>query len=341
MAFELTDDKQDIRIEHFYSPVIEAIALLSSYLQPNHHPFAHKDHLCLEQELGEKTRSFLQEWRNRTNWDLMHLFSFMLPCPYYHDTQLFIDAIGRLKNAEYLYHFFFEWIRIEEIEAALKNPARVGAFVELAPWIFEENQAFAAEFFAEISTYRRKLSDCLIEIANTCFFRSKIQELQTFIQDVITQIKGIHLDPLPLAQHIMGKTFRRISEYTHYLFVPSYYLSPHKIRIFDLKTCLVIYGCATPQRNIHEEGKHLEKKLKILSDRNRLMILRMLRNHKEYGAKLAEYLDVTTATVSHHLEMLKQAELVNEEKIGNIKYFSLNHKNFDAFIQEIKRFVQE
>ncbi|AIQ29120.1 hypothetical protein P40081_13825 [Paenibacillus sp. FSL P4-0081] len=84
----------------------------------------------------------------------------------------------------------------------------------------------------------------------------------------------------------------------------------------------------------------LEKQLKALSDRNRIMILRILHQHKEYGARLANTLDLTTATISHHLEILKQAGLIVEEKVGNIKYFELDHSRFNRLLQELSSFVQ-
>ncbi|AIQ53204.1 hypothetical protein R70331_17840 [Paenibacillus sp. FSL R7-0331] len=84
----------------------------------------------------------------------------------------------------------------------------------------------------------------------------------------------------------------------------------------------------------------MEKQIKALSDRNRIMILRILHQRKEYGARLANTLDLTTATISHHLEILKQADLILEEKVGNIKYFELNHAKFSKLLKGLRSFVQ-
>ncbi|KGR82614.1 hypothetical protein CD32_17260 [Lysinibacillus odysseyi 34hs-1 = NBRC 100172] len=80
-------------------------------------------------------------------------------------------------------------------------------------------------------------------------------------------------------------------------------------------------------------------RLKALADPNRLLILRLLSVKKEYGAKLAEYIGLTTATISHHLDILKKAGLVKEEKIGTIKYFAVDKEQITEMMQSLQHLI--
>ncbi len=153
------------------------------------------------------------------------------------------------------------------------------------------------------------------------------------------EVQSISIKPLALAQYIMGKSFRRTSQYKMFCFIPTFYSSPGRIRLFNRDVCIVIYGCAVPLSDVMDTSKELESQLKVLADRNRLRILRLLSGQREYGAKIAEYLGITTATVSHHLELLKKTGLVQEEKVGNIKYFTCDKEKVDQLLNDVRKFL--
>ncbi len=63
---------------------------------------------------------------------------------------------------------------------------------------------------------------------------------------------------------------------------------------------------------------------KALSDPARREILTMLKDGKMSAGDIGSHFDMTGATVSYHLNILKKAELVYEEKEKNFVYYSLN-----------------
>ena len=52
-----------------------------------------------------------------------------------------------------------------------------------------------------------------------------------------------------------------------------------------------------------------------------------------YAGEIAECFPMTGATVSHHLNLLKQAGLIDEEKKGKYIQYSLNTSVIDDIIQ--------
>ena len=63
---------------------------------------------------------------------------------------------------------------------------------------------------------------------------------------------------------------------------------------------------------------------KALSDSVRREILTMLKNGRMSAGEIGSHFDMTGATVSYHLNILKKADLVYEEKEKNFVYYSLN-----------------
>lgn len=71
---------------------------------------------------------------------------------------------------------------------------------------------------------------------------------------------------------------------------------------------------------------------KALSDKTRREILDLLRTNTMTAGDIASKFDMTQATVSHHLSVLKEAELVIDKKDGKYIYYELNTSVLDDII---------
>ena len=68
-----------------------------------------------------------------------------------------------------------------------------------------------------------------------------------------------------------------------------------------------------------------QKTFKALSDPIRQEILELLKDGNKLNAgEIASKFELTQATVSYHLSILKKADLIREEKEENYIYYSLN-----------------
>lgn len=65
------------------------------------------------------------------------------------------------------------------------------------------------------------------------------------------------------------------------------------------------------------------KLFKALADQNRLQILELLRNGEKCACVLLEELNITQPTLSHHMKILVDVELVNYRKEGKWMHYSL------------------
>lgn len=71
---------------------------------------------------------------------------------------------------------------------------------------------------------------------------------------------------------------------------------------------------------------------KALSDKTRRKILELLKEKDMTAGEIADYFNITKASISHHLNILKQADLVSDERKGQFIYYSLNTSVFEEVI---------
>ena len=76
---------------------------------------------------------------------------------------------------------------------------------------------------------------------------------------------------------------------------------------------------------------------KALSDPVRREILTMLKEKRMSAGDIASKFDMTGATVSYHLNILKKAELITEEREKNFIYYSLN----TSIVEEVMMWLSE
>lgn len=72
---------------------------------------------------------------------------------------------------------------------------------------------------------------------------------------------------------------------------------------------------------------------KALNDPIRREILKMLRERDMTAGEIAEKFNITAPSISHHLDKLKQADLVSTVKKGQFVHYSLNTSIIDDIIQ--------
>ena len=76
---------------------------------------------------------------------------------------------------------------------------------------------------------------------------------------------------------------------------------------------------------------------KALSDPVRRDILQLLKNGRMSAGDIASRFDMTGATVSYHLKMLKKADLIWEAKEKNFIYYELN----TSVLEEIMLWISD
>jgi len=83
----------------------------------------------------------------------------------------------------------------------------------------------------------------------------------------------------------------------------------------------------------------LHETLKALSDPIRREILGLLRKGSLSAGDIAEHFPVTAASISRHLSVLKEADLIRDTRVGKFIYYEINTSVLEdilVFIRDLK-----
>lgn len=68
----------------------------------------------------------------------------------------------------------------------------------------------------------------------------------------------------------------------------------------------------------------LQETLKALSDPTRREILQMLRSGSKSAGEISDHFAITAAAISRHLSVLKEADLIRDQREGKFIIYTLN-----------------
>ena len=80
----------------------------------------------------------------------------------------------------------------------------------------------------------------------------------------------------------------------------------------------------------------LQATLKALSDPIRREILNLLKNGRLSAGEITEHFDVTAASISRHLSVLKEADLIRDTRQGKFIYYDINTSVLEETLLWIK-----
>jgi len=81
------------------------------------------------------------------------------------------------------------------------------------------------------------------------------------------------------------------------------------------------------------------KTFAALADPNRQSILQTLKKGEQPVSAIAENLNITLATLSHHLDILKRADLVSSRREGRQIFYNLNLSVLEEISESLIKFI--
>lgn len=78
---------------------------------------------------------------------------------------------------------------------------------------------------------------------------------------------------------------------------------------------------------------------KAMSDENRLKILDLLKERPYNASELLEEMDFGQSTLSHHMKILLNAEVIQARKCGKWIIYSLQKDAFEQMIEWMNKYI--
>ena len=109
----------------------------------------------------------------------------------------------------------------------------------------------------------------------------------------------------------------------------------------DILTTINIYDMISPSWEVNTVGFREDvRKIKALTDENRLAIMLALQHGEKCGCVLLEELNITQSTLSHHMRILCDSDLVVGRKDGKWMYYSISPEGVAAFREMIGTYAR-
>lgn len=321
------------------SDIVEIIALVNILVDDKHHEYAMDLSKLIYNGLTNNSKQFLKDIYYLP-YQGLEFYELILSSRIFNDLEKLIHQFLSYKDDKFIFILTGEQISLAEISIFKKDRKKYKAFLKEAPWLVRENTIIFEHIMYRTQEFKESLAELLRDVQKNIPDKKLIElqmEYSSSIEEVNLRLKKA--SPLELMQEFMDKKIDYKSEIIEYIFIPSYFIRPHYLMGFDKSSRLMVYDVRLSKAIHNTHGEQITEMLKVISDKTRLEILRLIILQPTYGKLLADRLNLTTATISHHLELLLNQGLIKEQKSKNIKYFSANLNEIERVLTELKNYL--
>jgi DNA-binding transcriptional ArsR family regulator len=329
------ENSADLPVVKVNSSLTVELAAAIHYLSDrSHHSFSDKLANALLNKLSIDSLKMLKILSGMRLQGL-ELFEFIVKERAFDDVEFLMQKISNYDDINFIYTLLGEVLDYSTIQQVMEDEHKLAKLLQDKPNLTNCNIKEFSLLFYNTKGFKEDIVKLISEMNNTLLL-NKLDSLKEDYSKHIekTKIRVKDKKPMDVSQEIMERQFKRKFDIREYYFIPSYFITPHKIRVFCLDAQIVVFALEQKDSRINEVGDRISLVFKVISDRTRLEILRMIISEPTYGKLLAEKLNLTTATISHHVEVLKSVQLIKEKRIKNIKYFEANSEEIKKFFDE-------
>ena len=141
---------------------------------------------------------------------------------------------------------------------------------------------------------------------------------------------------LEVSQGIMRKNFYHKGPFKRFVFIPVFMLGHLALRFYG-EDQILLYNPLKQE----VKREHLLAQMKTIADETRIRIIKLLnQNGPMCGKDIAKTLELAPSTVSHHIELLRNAGLLHEEPANKARYYSVRKESKEDFIRLLEEIFQ-
>ena len=336
MPMEIYGESSEPVINTFHSPVIELVCALHLLTDAAHHQFELK-------WAEEMLSSFNEEERNALETiklfpaNGIELLNFVLDSGELINSNVFLEHIEKIDVVDFFYYILNEQIEKTKIERAFTEVKERYKIQEKIKWLIADNQLM--NIFEHYEKVKADTVLILNKVVKSGFDKKLLQSQEKMLEGIDYIKSHIGKDSIDsILEKISGRPRKFFAGFREYNIIPSYFVSPRFIRVFTGDKLYVVFDCRVTRDKTQAMLNELSTILKVIDDKSRLEILNILVNSKSYGKAIADVVGISTPTVSHHLDILKQAGFVKEEKIRNIKYFYADKEKLKKVVEDLNKY---
>ena len=350
---------EDVTLKFIYNPLIEMICSLHALSDFTHH----EDNKVLLKDILEKMDADLKKdifyfSAHYYQWlFIMDLFSeYILQGDYHNLTSLeIIFRMQQMDRVEFSYLFLGTTLnQIDTVRSWLLDPKQVQSAVDLPLF-----QYIAQEDVYYFVLHTDEVQQKLISIISR-YWKNHFHMLWNWLETAA--VKEVELNKSIISQYSIQRFLSEqegIAVVDNVVHIPHY---PHlRIVLEDIKELTILFSTFTKPHmlmHIHKPKfiiyryfpialpdhsatfpSELPELLKALGDKTRFRIIMELRDAQKSTKDLSEILSLSPSTISQHLTILKNADLVDFYKDKKFIYYKVNRKRLDQMFEMLKLLI--
>ena len=330
---------KEIKITNVVSKTAEVVAVINILADRKHHEYI-KD--WIDESYSKLSLSSIQMLNliSKLPYQGIEFFEIILDTRIFNDIEILSEKIVNYEDTQFIYILTGEQIEIKKIKEIRENKEEFQKFIDELPWLYRGSKEIYECIINSTEDFKLNLIRLISEVTNSLFekkFNSLRLQYEDALKDMESKLKKN--TPLQLANHIMNKVVDEDFKIGEYIFIPSYFINPHYVMAFNKYARMFLYDIRKETAVIRKKtGEKLSSELKILSDKTRLEILRLLILQPCSGTILSNRLNLTNATISHHIDLLRSFSLITEIRDKNTKYYSANVEEIDELLKNLQNY---
>ncbi|MEW6032039.1 MAG: metalloregulator ArsR/SmtB family transcription factor [Bacillota bacterium] len=352
-----------------YSPYIEAVLSLQVLYDQYHHgallPWVIRFREHISPETYREIRYFgdnIREW--------LYLLDLALDLPDLGRMSFgeVVDHIASLPTVDFVFRLLGEQVPPMEIQAVFENPANAEVIYRRLGITNPRRKSELSRLFESPAEVQRELCRFLVSYWDQHFEeefhwvelllvkgikdeakRLEEESLPRFLTRIsgglITRDKKVrraHADHV-IIENVAGPIEIALADLEEIVLFPSLFVAPQSI--FELSGGRLLMSYSIPpgvylRRDTLVPPEHLSRLLKTLADETRLKIMKLMMQDRQCTQGLAVELGLAEPTISRHLKLLREADLISGEKEGNYIYYNLRLEKIAELHMKILDFLR-
>lgn len=254
----------------------------------------------------------------------------------HHDIEKCLAFLKTVDAKQIVSSFFNTGHNLFNNESIFSNSAKVHKYIQNTTLPNNEKSKLFYLYFDAENTQEKLIS--VLQQGYDLIYRSNSKQLETSHVEAIEKIKSLSVQQLnQIIRFDENTPFEKLPNTI--IIIPSYYHHSKTVFSYDTDCDLVI---SITGINLIEElmnEKDTEEKIiefaRALSDSKRINIIQELNKQPRYGYELAQRLNLSSPTISHHMSILFRLGLVTTTKFENKIYYEVNKDKLKQSIAEM------
>lgn len=308
------------------------------------HAFSDDEHKYGKEAYFSYLNDYLTDQDKKTIYDIhklpfygLQIILLILKTGEFDSVEAFLEKVNEMSDSEFLYIMSGELLSHDDIETFKNSPDLLTNFVRNNKWIISRKDCSLERLIQNPEDFKTRFINLFIKLNNKKFYM-QIDEFKNDYSHARRYINAFLINNQPIDIIVDFRGFDRTKSFKNIIMVPAIMLTPHRTYYFhDEQSLLILYDIDLVKDYTNLQIEKSSEFLKAISDVSKLNILSLLKYNRLCSSELSSILNLTTATISRHIDSLMKFNLMEESKEKNTKFYQLNSnmafKHFDDVIR--------